>query len=160
MVAQISGVVVVALLLSCGTSGSRGEDEHQTRTGESEPPASAETLATPCDTLRTDIWHFVPLHCQLSRPLFNQRDSQQVRSALVGLDLPFDSLWVRLPFRGIEGILIDSVSLRIDLYLYDGIAEDIELERSGISRQGNSSGRDGTLTIDRQTGAHTYGLWQ
>jgi len=78
----------------------------------------------------------------------------------VGLDLPFDSLWVRLPFRGIEGILIDSVSLRIDLYLYDGIAEDIELERSGISRQGNSSGRDGTLTIDRQTGAHTYGLWQ
>lgn len=160
---RLLGVLLTLTLVACGTHGPQAEHDLRKDTLSSEHSVFVESLAPPCDTLRitqTDLWCFMPLHCQLRWPLVSPRDSQQVRSALADLYLPFDSLWVSTAQRGQHAIAIDSVTIQIGLYLYAGIMEEIEIEHTGRVRVGNWSGRDGTLSIDRRTGAHTYGLWQ
>jgi hypothetical protein len=55
---------------------------------------------------------------------------------------------------------LDDNSLQLDLFHHQGIIEAIQLERAGMLKEGNWSGRDGVLTIDRSSGQHKYELWQ
>jgi hypothetical protein len=120
------------------------------------PDLWTECLIEPWDTLKVDgQWKFVPLQAFL---LFSTYDPVQrllIKQSLVSKSLSIDSLWIDPSHQHSDTSLI-----QLDLLIHSGILEEMALSKTGTMRQGNWSGKDGTLTIDKTTGKSTYLLWQ
>jgi len=101
-------------------------------------------------------WRFVPLRAFLVFSLYDRDDRILIKQGLTEKDLPIDSVWIDPQHHTIA----DSATITLDLYWLSGIVEELELEASGQMSEGNWSGRDGTLRIDKTTGKSTYLLWQ
>lgn len=121
------------------------------------PPAPPVTVVF--DTLRlgtgTTEQAFVPFRAFLQEAVFSDDYMKLINTALDEHRISIDSVWIE-PRQWKN----ESGSLVVGLYIKSGIVEEIALEKTGSMRDGNWSGRDGTLSIDKTTGKSTYLLWQ
>jgi hypothetical protein len=109
------------------------------------------------DTLSVGIQRkFVPLRAFLIDSPYKLNDRSLIKKCLADKNIPIDSVWIEP--RHIKAA--DTTTIALDLHFWSGLIEEIELEKSGRMREGNWSGRDGTLSIDKATGKSTYLLWQ
>ena len=164
---KTSSAIVFVLFCACETAVQTAIPEQEIDTVVTEQRIDRTTLARTWDTLRigsADLWLFIPLSAALGDTSYTTKDIAQIRSALVELGLDADSMWVQVWLRSsnqpFASVRIDSTSIQVDLFHESGILDEIELAKYGRMRVGNWSGSDGTLTIDKVTGKHKYGLWQ
>lgn len=126
--------------------------------GKSFPPA-APPVTVQFDTLKLGQGpaqqSFIPLLAFLQDASFSADYVKLINTGLEEHSVPMDSVWIEpRQWKNETG------KLAFGLYFRSGIVEEIELEKSGQLREGNWSGKDGTLTIDKTTGKSTYLLWQ
>ena len=98
---------------------------------------------------------FVPLLAVLQEANFSDDYMTLINSSLVEHAVPMDSVWLeRRQWKN------SIANLTFDLYFRSGLLKEVELEQTGMMREGNWSGHDGTLEINKTTGKSTYLLWQ
>ncbi len=99
---------------------------------------------------------FVPLQALLANSTFNLEDRKLIRKCLAERNIHPDSLWIN-PDRSVHS---NAKTIELALYFKSGLLKSTTLGETEPFNDGNWSGRDGTLTINRMTGSSTYLLWQ
>lgn len=109
------------------------------------------------DTLTISSWpgRYVPLSAYLNDGAITPGDLDLIKSALLEKKVPVDSIWIQVPNQ-----LSKSGPIELGLYHISGLRKQQILVKNGTLMEGNWSGSDGTLTIDRLTRKSTYACWQ
>ena len=102
------------------------------------------------------LWKFIPFKAYLIDSPYGLNDRSLIKKCLADKNIPIDSVWIDPQ----HITTADTTTITLGIYFLSGIVKELEVERSGQMREGNWSGRDGTLENDKVTGKATYGLWQ
>ncbi|MDQ3102169.1 MAG: hypothetical protein M3R08_12330 [Bacteroidota bacterium] len=118
-----------------------------------------ETGISAIDTLRIHFgsqeFIYIPFAQFLRGTHFQAEDKQLIEIALKTHRVPLDSVWIEPQQWKAQMNIIE-----LDLHFRSGILKQIKLIKKGEYWEGNLSGRDGTLSLDKTTGRSTFLKWQ
>ncbi len=154
---SVSICIPTLILLGCSSEPTSALNITKTNLTATDSVLPHSPTAAHWDTLIISSWPgcYVPLSAYLNDSAITPTDRDLIKSALLEKKVPVDSIWIQVPKQ-----LSRSGPIELDLYHISGLRKQQQLAKTGTMMQGNWSGYDGTLTIDRLTEKSTYACWQ